>query len=71
MKIGALICVMIAVGWVMLAIAQLWFLIVTAEVFIKLSISAGLLFVLILCVSLALREYTTEKKQKRDGYIDD
>lgn len=70
MKLGALLCVLIAVGWVMLALAQLWLLILTAEVFLKLTISAGLLFVLILCVSLAVREYATEKRQKRDGYID-
>jgi hypothetical protein len=70
MKAGALLCVLIAGGWVLLALAQLWLLIVTAEVFIKLTISAGLLFVLVLCVSLAVREYATEKRQKDQGYID-
>lgn len=70
MRTGALLCVLIASGWVLLAIAQLWLLLFTAEIFFKISVSAFLLFTLVLGISLAVREYATEKRQKRDGYID-
>ena len=70
MKIGALLCALIAIGWVGLAIAQLWFTVFTAVIFTKLTVTAGLLFVVVLGISLALREYFTEKDQKDKGFID-
>jgi len=69
-KIGALLCALIVIGWVGLAIAQLWFTVFTAVIFTKITVTAGLLFIVVLGISLALREYISEKKQKDQGFID-
>ncbi len=71
MKTGAIICSSIAVIWVVLALLQVWFGLFSIEVFIKLSISAGLLFSIVLALSLVIREYISDKKMKDSGYIDE
>jgi hypothetical protein len=70
MKVGAIICLCIFVAWVILALLELWFSILSLEVFWKLTITAGALFIVVLGVALVLREYVEEKKLKDDGYID-
>jgi hypothetical protein len=70
MKIGAIICLFIFVSWVLIALLDLWFDIVDAELFWKLTITAGALFVVVLGISLVVREYIVDKKLKDDGYID-
>lgn len=70
MKTGAVLCALIAIGWAGLAIAQLWFTVFTAVIFTKITVTAGLLFIVVLGISLALREYITEQKQKEKGFID-
>lgn len=70
MKAGILACCVIAVAWVSLAIVQLWFAPLIADVFVKLSITAALLFVVVLVISLVIREYLSEKKMKDSGHID-
>jgi len=70
MKLGLISALAIAVAWALLAIAQLWAQPLSAGVFIKVSVTAGILVVLILIVTLAVREYLSEKKMKDDGFID-
>jgi len=70
MKLGLISALAIAVAWALLAIVQLWAQPLPAGVFIKVSVTAGILVVLILIVTLAVREYLSEKKLKDDGYID-
>ncbi|RJF99305.1 hypothetical protein [Noviherbaspirillum saxi] len=70
MKLGLISALSIAVGWAILAIAQLWLQPLSAENFIKVSVTAGILVVIILVVTLAAREYLSEKKMKDDGFID-
>ncbi len=70
MKVGVILCCMIAVAWVVLALVQLWFVPLDAAVFIKISITAGLLFVIVLVLSLVLREYLADKKLKDSGHLD-
>jgi len=70
MKIGAILCLVIFVTWVFVALLQLWFDLLSGEVFWKLTVTAGALFVVVLGVSLVIREYIDEKKMKDDGYID-
>ena len=71
MKTGSIICSAIAVIWVLLALFQIWFSGFSYEVFIKLSITAGLLFAIVLGLSLVIREYLNEKKMKEDGFLDE
>jgi hypothetical protein len=70
MKIGAIICLAIFVAWVIIALLQLWFDLLSGEIFWKLTLTAGALFVVVLGVSLVVREYIDEKKMKDGGYID-
>jgi hypothetical protein len=70
MRIGALICLFIFVAWVAMALLELWFGMLSSGMFWKLTVTAGALFIVILAISLVIREYTTEKKLKDDGYID-
>lgn len=70
MKTGAFICLAIFVAWVIMALLELWFDILSGEMFLKLTITAGALFIVVLGISLVVREYIIEKKMKDDGYID-
>jgi len=70
MRTGAIICLSIFVAWVFVALLQLWFDLLSGEIFWKLTLTAGALFVVVLGVALVRREYIQEKKMKDDGYID-
>lgn len=70
MRTGAIICLIIFVTWVLIALLQLWFDLLSGEIFLKLTITAGALFVVVLGIALVVREYIDEKKMKDDGYID-
>ena len=70
MKLGVISSLVIVVAWAALAIAQLWIQPLSAEVFLKISLTAGVLLGLTVLVSLVIREYLSEKKMKKDGFID-
>ncbi|MBL1262832.1 hypothetical protein [Candidatus Methylomicrobium oryzae] len=70
MRTGAIICLAIFVIWVVIALLQLWFALLSGEIFLKLTITAAALFVVVLGAALVVREYVDEKKMKDDGYID-
>ncbi|EIC30237.1 MULTISPECIES: hypothetical protein [Methylomicrobium] len=70
MRTGAIVCLTIFVLWVAIALLQLWFDLLSGEVFMKLTITAAALFAVVLGVALVVREYVDEKKMKDDGYID-
>ena len=64
MKLASIITVSLLVIWVLLAILDMWFDIMSWEVFIKLTITLGLLAVVALVIAIAKREYVDEKKLK-------
>jgi len=70
MKAGLFSALAIAVAWSLLAIVQLWLQPLSGEHFVKFTITAGILVAIILLVTLAAREYFSEKKMKEDGFID-
>lgn len=70
MRTGAFICLVIFVAWVFMALLELWFDILSGEAFWKLTLTAGALFIVVLGISLVVREYIDEKKMKDDHYID-
>jgi hypothetical protein len=69
MKIGIITCLTITILWVLLAISQLWFDVVSAEIFSKLTVTAGILVAAILVVTLGIREYLSEKEMKSKDFI--
>lgn len=71
MKTGIIACLSITVAWALLFVAQLWAPLVSGEVFLKITITAGVAVVLILIITLAIREYLTEKDLKSKGFIDE
>lgn len=70
MKLASIITIGILVTWVILAILDMWFDIMPWAVFIKLTITLGLLAVVTLIIAIAKREYVDEKELKKDKYID-
>ncbi len=70
MKTGLISALAIAIAWSMLAIIQIWAQPMSGEHFFKLTLTAGILVAIILLVTLATREYFSEKKMKEDGFID-
>ncbi len=70
MGLAAIISVLILVLWGLMALAQLWYQPLDAELFVKLTISAALIEVVVVLVALILREYGTSKRQKKGGYLD-
>ena len=52
------------------SIAQLLFKLLSVEVFAKLTLTAGILVVIIVITTLVIREYLSEKQLKKDVFID-
>lgn len=71
MKYGVISSLTISVLWALLAIVQLWFSVLTSENFMKITISAAILVGVIVVVSLVVREYLSDKKLKKEGFIDE
>ncbi len=69
MKIGIIACLTITIFLVFLAISQLWFDVVSADIFFKLSLTAGILVAVILLVTLGIREYLSEKEMRSKDFI--
>lgn len=70
MRAGAIVCLLVFVGWVALALVQLWFAPLSGELFFKLTVTAGALFVVALAITLVVNEYGRNKKLKDGGYLD-
>ena len=70
MRVASIFCLTVCVLWVLMAIADMWFDIMSGEVFIKLTVTLGLIAVLVLGIALVRREYMDEKQLKKDKYID-
>ena len=75
--------VMVAVGWStslretrkftdghLVAVAQLWLGMLDADIFLKITITAGVLVVAIVIVLLVVREYLSSQDLKARGFID-
>lgn len=70
MKLASIITLGLLVAWVLLAIVDMWFDVVSWAVFIKLTITLALLAVVALVIAIAKREYVDDEKLKKDKYID-
>lgn len=70
MKVGAIICLVIFVLAALLSLIQMWFSPLGTESFVKTLITLGVLFVVVLGITLVRREYIEDKKMKDSGYLD-
>lgn len=70
MKTAVIAGLTVFIGWMLLALAQLWFDLLAIDVFIKASISAGILLLLIIIVSLVIREYLSDNDLKNKNFLD-
>ena len=70
MKLGVISALAVTVLWSLLALAQLWFAPLSAELFIRITVSAALIVAVIVGITLVLREYLSEKRLKDQGFID-
>ncbi|HRI09434.1 MAG TPA: hypothetical protein PKW35_16545 [Nannocystaceae bacterium] len=70
MKLGVVSALAVTVIWSLVALAQLWFAPLSAEFFVRFSVSAALIVALIVIVILVVREHLSEKHLKDQGFID-
>lgn len=70
MKIASIISGVVFVLYAILLLAQLWAEVVSWTVFVKLTITAGVVIIVTFGVALLYREYIEEKSMKDDKYID-
>lgn len=60
----------IFIVWGILLITQMWFPIFSFSVFIKLSITLIILFIIVLGATLVIDQYKAEKKLKDNDFLD-
>ena len=70
MKIATIISTLLLVVWVILTMTVMWTDALESSMYIKLSITMGIIVVAAILIALALREYGTEKKLKDHNYLD-
>lgn len=70
MKIASIVSGVVLALYVILLLAQLWGSVITWEIFIKLTITAGVIIVASFGLALLYREYIEEKSMKDDNYLD-
>ncbi len=70
MKTATIISTILLVIWVMMTMVVMWTDALDATLYIKLSITMGIVVVATILIALALREYGTEKRLKDHNYLD-
>jgi len=70
MKVASIIVGIVLFGYTILLLAQLWAGLLSAELFFKVTVTAGVVVVVALALALLYREYIEEKSMKSDGYLD-
>ena len=70
MKYGSIVCTALFVLGVVISLLQMWFSIMSAELYFKSIITISAFFVVSLVITLVSKEYLSEKEMKKKGYID-
>lgn len=70
MKIASIIVGLTFVLYVIIGLSQLWFDILSWDIFIKLSITMVAIIVVTFGIAMLYREYIDEKSMKDENYID-
>ena len=70
MKIASMVTGVIFALFAILLLVQMWGNVMPWEVFMKLSVTAGVIIVVTFGLALLYREYIEEKSMKEDNYLD-
>ena len=70
MKIATIISTILLVIWVILTMIGMWTDELDTTLYIKISVSLGIVVVATILIALALKEYGSEKKLKDHNYLD-
>ena len=70
MKIASIISSVLLVIWVILTMVMMWTDVLDSSIYVKLSITMGILVVATILIALAVKEYGSEKKLKDHNYLD-
>ena len=70
MKIATIISTILLVIWVILTMVMMWTDALDGSMYVKLSVTMGIVVVATILIALALREYGSEKKLKDHNYLD-
>jgi hypothetical protein len=70
MKAGVISCLVTFVTGCVLAVLQMWFALMPAEVFAKVMITLGIVFVVMLGITLVRREYLEDQSLRQSGHLE-
>lgn len=70
MKIASIVSGLVFALYVVLLLAQLWVSMTSWEVFMKLTLTAGVIIVASFGLAMLYKEYIEEKSMKDDKYLD-
>jgi len=70
MKIASIITGVVLVAYAVFALVWLWGTSISWATFVKVTITAAVIVVVVLGLALLYREYVEEKNMKKEGYLD-
>ena len=70
MKFASYTAILIVVCWSALTVAEIWADVISTELYWKITITMAIAGGAIVLASLIAREYLSERKMKKDKYID-
>ena len=70
MKIASIITGVILAAYAVFALVWLWGSSISWAAFVKVTITAGVIVIVVLGLALLYREYVEEKEMKKDGFLD-
>ncbi|MCO4844741.1 MAG: hypothetical protein KC427_01830 [Sulfurovum sp.] len=70
MKIASIISSVLLVVWVILTMVMMWTDVLDSTIYVKVSITLGIIVVATILIALAIKEYGSEKKLKDHNYLD-
>jgi len=70
MKIATMISIVLLVIWVIMTMVMMWTDALDGSMYVKLSVTMGIVVVATILIALALKEYGSEKKLKDHNYLD-
>ena len=70
MKIATIISTILLVIWVILTMVVMWTDELDTTIYVKLSVTMGIVVVATILIALAIKEYGSEKKLKDHNYLD-
>lgn len=70
MRIATIVSSLLLVLWVILTMVVMWTDALDSSLYVKLSVTMGIVIVATILIAIALREYGIEKKLKDHNYLD-